>query len=116
MRSHPFLTLTSIAAIVTILAVVIPSMFWLAAQFQTSSKAEAADQRNMRRDAWAAYNIARLEALLLRNRVNECDEKTAARRLSPPELASCQQYRREFDDATKRANDLLLDAKALGKN
>lgn len=116
MRTHPWLTLSTVATAVAILSAAIPGIWWVAAQIQTTGAAKDEAMRNAKRDAWAAYSIARLESVMLRNRVNECDERTAARRLSPVETASCEQYRREFADASRRATDLQKEAMALGKD
>ena len=107
--------MASVGAFIGILTAVTPGVLWVKGYFQTAEDAKAIELRNARRDAWSSYGIARIESVMLRNRVNECDEKTAARSLRPIEVASCEQYRREFAEVAQRLRELQKEAIALGK-
>lgn len=125
-RSRPWLSMASVAATLALLTQVLPIVLWVRGYFQTTDDARSQEARltalyragevqNARRDAWGAYTSARLEAVLLRNRVNECDEKVEARALRPKEVAACRQYTREFEAANSKLTKLYDKAIAMGE-
>lgn len=125
-RSRPWLSVASVATVIGLLTQVLPGLLWVKGYFQTTEEARsqevrlttlyhAGEAQNAKRDAWSAYNTTRVETVLLRNRVNECEEKIEARALRPKEIAACKQYTREFDAATAKLNKLYDKAIALGE-
>lgn len=118
MSSHPWLTLSTIATAVALLGALAGAAGFVVNYFETSSEARDADRRNAARDAWTAYGVADLRRILARNRVWECDAKEQRQATEPmvaAERVACNQYRRDFDAAESRANQLFNDAMQHGR-
>lgn len=107
------LTIATVGGIVAMLGILGPGIAWFFDLFETSSNAKLRDLGNRQRDAWASYNVARLETLVLRNRVNECDEKQESGNMTPTAVAACRDYRREYETAATRSGKLFEEARAL---
>lgn len=118
MRQRPWLTLSTVATLTTVLGVLAGALTYIVGYFETSADAKAEARRNATRDAWAAYGIADLRRTLARNRVWECDameQRQSKQPLVPAEVVACKQYRRDFDAADARANQLFNEAMSYGK-
>jgi hypothetical protein len=125
-RAHPKITLGVIGAIVGILGVVVPwGIAWedrYQRKIDAAREAEAmrheirvGDARSERAQAWSRYGQARTEAIVLRNRLNDCAVQVAAgKKQTPLEIAVCGQYDDEYREADARAKEARAAAQKAG--
>lgn len=111
---HPWLTWGTIAAVVAVLAGVIPGVLWVIERFQTTADAKAHANRDEQKFAWVIWGQAKTNTILLRNRLNDCNVKPTVKR-SAMEQAVCLQYQQEYDEENRRARDLYKQALEHGK-
>jgi hypothetical protein len=81
-------------------------------------KREAAQHEKVdrRSDAWLGVGQSRIEVLILRNRVNECNVMRQQKRaLTGLEISVCQQYDDELRQGQLRLERAQIDAKALSQ-
>ena len=76
-------------------------------------EATARNRVASRADAWSLVATKRLEAVILRNRVNDCDAK---KDLSPIERNACLQYRTELDTAQHAYDRMLKEAQDASRD
>lgn len=126
-NAWPKLTLGTAAAVVGILGVLVPWLIAWEAQYQRveQAKIEAAQIRSEMKQhstaderalAWTRYGTTRTEALVLRNRLNDCAVQVAqGAKQTPLEIAVCRQYEDEWRDADTRAKEARLAAQATTK-
>lgn len=131
-RAHPKITWGTAAAVVSILGVLTPGYIWWEDRYQRKEAARLAEERirseikdqtehNARNRAWllagqatANAGQARLESVIMRNRVVECREKMAGQKSISTYAASvCAQYEAELKDAQDRTEVLAREAAAL---
>lgn len=94
-----------VVGVVSILSAIGAFALWAMSHFQTAQQA-----------AWMAYSIADGRAVVMRNRVNDCDiRKEQQPAMSPLERAACNQYREEFEAARARAEEALRYAKEISR-
>lgn len=131
-----------VATLVTILDTAVPWVWKLSSHYQTKTEAEvdtkkilnqiteteskisqaetrvklealAHDKIDRRNDAWQSVGISRIEILILRNRVNECNVmKQRAKALTSLEISVCQQY----DDELKQGQDRFEKQRDLAQS
>lgn len=136
-KAHPKITITSVLTFVALVGGGIPTWEWLSAQeakYERVQAAEAMDaklrtelkvqhEQEAQRQRWQAVAQAELktgqakgEALALRNRVNDCREKMATKKIVGNFATTvCQQYEDELKDAQERTVLLANEAAALRK-
>jgi hypothetical protein len=116
-KRHPWVTWATIAAIATVLSSLGPAALWAIGHFQTTDEFKHYAAKNEQRFAWMAFGLADLKAIILRNRLNECNAKRQAQggRLVSIDDAACEQYKQEYDDAAITRQTLYNEARATGK-
>lgn len=111
-RAHPWLTWGTLASIVAVAAGAGSFILWVTGQFQTTDAARSHATRDEQRYAWIVYGQSKTNVLLLRNRLNDCNAKPIVTRAERP---ACDQYKQEYEEEARKAQDLYRDAMRAGK-
>lgn len=130
-NSHPKIAWGTLAAIFGILGIVVPWVISWEARYQrkveaeaeisklradTQAEAKAHEKVDRRADAWQGVGLSRIEVLILRNRVNECNVARAGKAtMTALEINVCQQYDDELRQGQARYERSASDAKALSQ-
>ena len=102
-QTHPKITLATIGTIIAILAAIGPGVFWAINYYVSHSEFNAYQKHTATTLAWRDVQAIRTEAVVARNRVNDCELlKERGRGMTPLERATCAQYQAELDDANRR--------------
>jgi len=136
-RNHPAIAWGTLAAIFTILGVIVPGGWFVWRMLELAEHASATYETKIdssakfaeaigriekvnsdlvgtkRNAAWLFVGQARMDVTALRNRVNDCDiRKEKHETMSALERAACSQYQQEFADAQRR----FIDAQTTANN
>jgi hypothetical protein len=115
-HKRPWLTLSTIATAVAILASIGPMALAALHYFTTHEEFVTHQKHDESKDAWAAVQLARIEATQARNRVNDCNiQKASGKPMSLIEASACATYGDEYNAAVKRFDDARTEAMATTK-
>lgn len=101
LRAHPWLTWGTLASIATVLAVAVPGTAWLLGRYQTVEAADLHERNDAKQNANILYGQARIESLILRKQVADCEAKSKER-----SRVECATYQRDYREAQQRAQFL----------
>lgn len=115
-------TLSGVGAVVAILGGIWPFL----PKFQTVEAAEsvikeirkeaiAHEKKDERDRLESMYGQQRIETLILRNRVNDCTDRTRTRSIKPVDANVCAEYQQEYREATRRTQYLYEKVQEASK-
>lgn len=115
---HPLALITGALALLGSAAAAGPLVLGAINYYQTADDAKEMEKRleakfekyqraQERSDAWRDARSIRMEAIVAKNRTNDCNVlrdnlQRAGKMMSPTERAACEQYQAELDDANRR--------------
>lgn len=115
--SHPRIAWGTLAAIVGILGVIVPGLFWLVGLLETRDHADAHNKVDRRADAWIIFGQADMRELVLDKWTSDCviAMEQAKGTVSAFQRSVCTDYASKLQTAKTRAEQARTDAQALSK-
>lgn len=117
-RTYPKLTLASLAAIIAILTSIAPFAISWYNDFVRHAEFNQYKVEALRSDLWRDVRAFGMEAIVARNRVNDCNLMRERKNqvLSQLERNVCKQYEEDLAEANRRVIEARNAAMALAKD